>query len=188
MEDMSLTEETVLDDTESKTAKTMKTAVMEKAMVSRFMNPTFLADFIETYRNAPCLWKVSSKEYHNKQKRDLAMQELLEFTKNTIPDATIGFIKKRIENIRSSFRREVGKVQASMTSGTGTENVYTPKLWYFDLLEFTVVHELPKKSKSTLPSTVANEDISAQEDEDLDDQTWQAPQPQVNASGKCQVI
>lgn len=182
MEDTPFTE--AQDFTEPTRAKKLKAADADKVMVSKFMNRTFLTEFIEIYRNAPCLWNMSSKEYHNKQKRDSAMQDLLEFTKNTIPEVTVGFIKKRIENIRSSFRRELGKVQASMTSGAGTENVYTPKLWYFTHLEFTLAHEMPKKSKSTLSSTstVGKEDMGTQEDDDLDDQILQSPQSVVNGT------
>lgn len=102
----------------------------------------------------------------------------------TIPEATLGFIKKRIDNIRSCFRRELAKVQASKTSGAGTENVYTPKLWYFELLEFTIVHELPKASKSSLPSasTDVNEDMEPQEEDDTEDQIFDAPESEVSVT------
>lgn len=139
----------------------------DRVMVSAFMNPPFLRDFIETYRNATCLWQVASKEYHNRQKRDAAMKELLEFTLTVVPDATLLFLKKRIENIRSCFRREFGKVQASKTSGTGTDNVYIPKLWYYELLEFTAAQENPTKSKSSLPcsSEPVYEEMEPEEEE-----------------------
>lgn len=59
--------------------------------------------------------------------------------------------------------------------------MYTPKLWYFELLEFTIVHELPKASKSFLPSasTDVNEDMEPQEEDDTEDQIFDAPESEI---------
>ena len=38
----------------------------------------------------------------------------------------------------------------SKKSGAGEEEVYTPKLWYFDLMLFTTDQEIPRQSVSSL--------------------------------------
>ncbi|KAK4882653.1 hypothetical protein RN001_005972 [Aquatica leii] len=65
------------------------------------------------------------------------------------PDARIEDVKKKINSLRSCFRKEYKKVINSKRSGTGTEDVYKPTLWYFDLLLFLKDDEMPRTSIGT---------------------------------------
>lgn len=116
---------------------------------AKFMNPSFLNDFIEAYRQYPCLWKVKSDEYRDRNKRDEALNNLLLMTRETIPGADIKFLKNRIDSMKQSFRRELRKVKDSMKSGTSEESVYKPRLWYYDILSFIADHEARNTSTST---------------------------------------
>ena len=45
------------------------------------------------------------------------------------------------------------KIENSKRSGTSADEVYTPTLWYFDLLLFTIDQELPTESVSNMTET-----------------------------------
>ncbi|KAL3290038.1 hypothetical protein HHI36_023410 [Cryptolaemus montrouzieri] len=57
--------------------------------------------------------------------------------------------------MRTAWRREHMKVLNSKRSGTGTEDVYEPTLWYYELLQFIADQETPRPTKSN----VEEEDI-----------------------------
>ncbi|XP_026683092.1 uncharacterized protein LOC103514268 [Diaphorina citri] len=60
--------------------------------------------------------------------------------------------------MRGSYRREKKKVKASKGTGSSTEGVYIPKLWYYHLLDFLADEEEVRSSISTLdPPTQALE-------------------------------
>ena len=42
----------------------------------RIVPRAFLSEFIQLYRNNPCLWKVKSKEYSDKNKKNIAYEQL----------------------------------------------------------------------------------------------------------------
>lgn len=58
---------------------------------------------------------------------------------------------KKINSLRTCFRKEYRKVLASEPTGTGTDDVYVPTLWYYDLLLFLVDQDEPRPSISNLP-------------------------------------
>ncbi|KAG5871300.1 hypothetical protein JTB14_030422 [Gonioctena quinquepunctata] len=96
----------------------------------------------------PCLWKVKSKSYSNRHEKNKAYEKLLLFYKQTDPNATIDSVKKKINNLRCTFRKELKKLRKSKRSGEGSDNVYVPTLWYFNLLMFTADQEEPRTSIS----------------------------------------
>ncbi|KAL4136305.1 hypothetical protein QTP88_007853 [Uroleucon formosanum] len=87
-------------------------------------------DFIELYHCKPCLWKISSVEYKNKNLRSVAYNELMEMLKSKgLASASVKEVKSKIQNIRRMVRKERAKVEASRRSGKGTDDLYTPTLW-----------------------------------------------------------
>ncbi|XP_069811233.1 uncharacterized protein [Dendropsophus ebraccatus] len=102
------------------------------------MNPDFLIEFIEMYRSLPCLWKVKSSDYSNRQKKAEAYEKLLSLCKSVCPSATVELVKHKIANLRTVFKKELKKVESSIQSGASGDEVYIPRLWYFDLLKFTI--------------------------------------------------
>lgn len=52
------------------------------------------------------------------------------------PDANRDMVTKKINSLRSSYRKEKKKVQDSERSGACADDVYKPSLWYYNLLIF----------------------------------------------------
>lgn len=93
-------------------------------------NRAITKNFIELYRQNTCLWKISSEEYRNKNLKQVAYNELVEYLKsNGMADMTIKEVKSKIQNIRRMVRKERSKVEASKRSGNGRDDVYKPTLW-----------------------------------------------------------
>ena len=109
-----------------------------------------LTEFIELYRSEECLWKIKSPSYSNRNLKEQAYQRLLQFVHTFEPTATKHTITKNKRNIRSTFRREKKKVTASNLSGAGFDQVYVPKLWYYNQLVFLQDQEETRAACSSL--------------------------------------
>ncbi|XP_017953148.2 uncharacterized protein LOC101731991 isoform X1 [Xenopus tropicalis] len=116
--------------------------------MEKFSNPEFLREFIELYQSFPCLWKVKSGDYMNRIKRDKAYAELISLCKSVCSSADLQYVKTKIANLRTVFKKEMNKVQASKKSGASADDIYVPRLWYYDLLVFTVDQEVARDSRS----------------------------------------
>ncbi|PIO09487.1 hypothetical protein AB205_0157770 [Aquarana catesbeiana] len=141
-----------------------------------FNDHNFLPLFIDKYRELPCLWQVRHPHYNHKQKRQAALEKLLELVTPVVPTATIPYLKNKIGGLRSTYLRECKKVTDSQRSGAAADDIYVPRLWYYERLRFlsdqTEVRESLSTLPSTLPSTPAEaSDVqpgpSSQEEEDL---------------------
>lgn len=106
--------------------------------------------FIDMYRTFECLWKIKSKEYSNKQSKEKAYEKLVECCHEFDPTANKDTVTKKINNLRSSFRKELKKEQQSYLSGAGTNEIYESKLWYFKDLLFLRDQETPRVGRSNL--------------------------------------
>lgn len=95
-----------------------------------------LTGFIELYRTEECLWKIKSPAYSNRHYKEQAYQRLLRYVHTFDSVATKETIIKKINGIRTTFRREKKKVNSSNLSGAGSDEVYIPKLWYYNELLF----------------------------------------------------
>jgi hypothetical protein len=69
--------------------------------------------FLEEYRELPVLWQVRSADYSNRAKLDEAWDLLVHFTREKIPDNDLCFVKKKVDSIRASFRKELHRVRDS---------------------------------------------------------------------------
>jgi len=74
------------------------------------------------------------------------------------PTATKEIVVKKIDSLRSNFRKEFKKIKDSKRSGSGTDNLYTTKLWYFDKLQFLVDQETHRNGVSNISEIEPNED------------------------------
>nr|CAH7732787.1 unnamed protein product [Callosobruchus chinensis] len=79
-----------------------------RVMSSRKRNQV-IEEFIEIYRQEPCLWRVKSKEYHDREKRDASYAKLLLKLKELEPDATRKSVVAKINSLRSNVRKEKKK-------------------------------------------------------------------------------
>ncbi|KAF5281638.1 hypothetical protein FQA39_LY17753 [Lamprigera yunnana] len=130
-----------------------------------------LEEFIATYRSEPCLWRIKSREYHDRDVREAAYDRLITKLKEIEPDANKSSVVKKINNFRSNVRKEKKKRDMSRKSGAGTDNVYSPKLWYFDLFDFLGDHDVPSTSSSNLD----DEDVSEMDEEGTEGTIQQTP-------------
>jgi hypothetical protein len=74
---------------------------------------------------------VKSDYYKNKQLKEECYKKLTEILKANDPDASIANTKRKINSLRSAYRRELKKLEASRKSGAGLDDIYIPTLWYF---------------------------------------------------------
>lgn len=65
---------------------------------------------------------------------------------------------KKINNLRSSVRKEKKKYDSSLKSGASADDVYRPKLWYYDMMSFLSDQDTPRESTSNLD--IQDESIS----------------------------
>ena len=70
------------------------------------MNRRNLEEFIDLYKSYPCLWQIKSKLYHDRPLREAAYKALIEKLKEFEPDANKDLVVKKINNLRSSARKE----------------------------------------------------------------------------------
>lgn len=106
-------------------------------------------EFIDIYRSEPCLWKVKQKEYHDRNKKDAAYSKLILKLREIEPDANKESVIRKINNLRCTYKKELKKVMISK-SGSGSEDMYEPKLWYFPLMTFLNDQDIPRPSRSNL--------------------------------------
>ncbi|XP_026819049.1 uncharacterized protein LOC113558324 [Rhopalosiphum maidis] len=124
--------------------------------MSREKESQCIEDFINIYRSEDCLWKIKSKAYHDRCKKDAAYKLLVEKLKEIDSSATRSEVVKKINNLSSSYRKEIKKVKESTRSGSGADDVYQPKLWYFNMLSFFDDQDTPRNSHSNIESDDEN--------------------------------
>ncbi|XP_063775874.1 uncharacterized protein LOC134911755 [Pseudophryne corroboree] len=130
--------------------------------MASYMDRVFTTGFIDMYWASDCLWKVQGKDFSNRQKKDQAYRQLVGFSKAHNSDADLIWVKKKIANLRTVFKKEHTRVIESQRSGAGIDDVYKPTLWYYEQMKFL----LEKESRdSTLELVV---DTSAAEATELE--------------------
>ncbi|PIO30432.1 hypothetical protein AB205_0126180, partial [Aquarana catesbeiana] len=125
------------------------------------------------------LWEVKNHLYRNKTARKASLEKLLQFVKMQVPDADITFVDKKIGSLRSTYRKELNKVQASIKSGAAAKDVYVASLWYYKRMRFLEDQIEARESLSTLPSTLPSTPAEASEDqpgpsilEEVEEPSW----------------
>ncbi|CAK1591476.1 unnamed protein product [Parnassius mnemosyne] len=100
-------------------------------------------DFIILLETLPELWNPRHKYYTNKYKRQAGYEKLLDVYKKIKPQATVEDVRKKINSLRSNFRRELKKIALSKRSGAGVDDLYTPRTKTFKQLGFLYTTETP---------------------------------------------
>ncbi|PIO14698.1 hypothetical protein AB205_0146550 [Aquarana catesbeiana] len=113
----------------------------------------FMAIFSDMFRELPCLWEINHPHYKNQTTRKAALDQLFEIVKQVIPTADMTYLKILIGGLRSTYLRECKKVQDSQRSGAA-DDIYVPRMWYYDRLHFLAGQTEPRSSLSSLPSTL----------------------------------
>jgi len=65
-------------------------------------------------------------------------------------------LKKKINTLRSNFRKELKKINDSKRSGAGADDVYEPSSWVFEELTFLTNLEKPVESYSSINEETNN--------------------------------
>lgn len=115
---------------------------------SRQDDRELLQKFIEIYETLPELWDASNSSYMNKVKRNLALDKLLNVYIKIKPGAKREDVRKKINTLRSNYRKEVKKILSSKRSGAGLDEVYNPSSWVFHALSFLRKTEVPANLSS----------------------------------------
>ncbi|CAJ0956632.1 unnamed protein product, partial [Ranitomeya imitator] len=127
----------------------------------------------------PCLWKIKSADYSNRYKKKAAYKKLVALYKQHHPTEAVdeNIVRKKIQALRTVYKKEVNKVEKSVNSGAGTDDVYVPKLWYYDLLAFTRDQEIPCPSQTvtSLCAPSAEEILPESPDEHVPPEQLQTP-------------
>jgi hypothetical protein len=72
-----------------------------------------LLEFLECYRSLSILWDTNHVAYSNRQKKSDAYNELLNKFKRVETNATRETVVRKINSMRSAFRKELKKVRDS---------------------------------------------------------------------------
>ncbi|PIO32688.1 hypothetical protein AB205_0135210 [Aquarana catesbeiana] len=124
----------------------------EAKINNKFKDPEFLIPFIEKYREMRNLWEVKHPQYYIKPVRKSMLERLLAFVQTFIPEATVEILEKKIGILRNMYRRKHNKIQTSLRSGASADDVYVPRLWYFNKLRFLDDQTEARESLLTHPS------------------------------------
>lgn len=111
-----------------------------------------MSNFIHLYETHSCLWQTNSPEYKNRDKRQQALENIVEEMK--IPNFTVNDCKNKIKNIRSHYCQELKKIKNSMKSGMGTQDIYKPTLPWFHILDGFLRPLVTQKTESNLEVSI----------------------------------
>ncbi|PIO29487.1 hypothetical protein AB205_0065270 [Aquarana catesbeiana] len=123
-------------------------------MNAKFKEPEFLSAFIDQYREMRNLWEVKHPQYYLKHVRKSRLGRLLTFVQTYIPEVTMEMLLSKIGILRNMYKREHNKIQNSLRSGASADDVYVPRLWYYNKLRFLDDQTEARALLSTLPSTL----------------------------------
>ncbi|KAL4091947.1 hypothetical protein QTP88_026546 [Uroleucon formosanum] len=131
------------------------------------------------YRQHTALWKVKSTEYSDRNLKNEAYNVLIEKYKEVDPNADKEIVKKKINSLRTNYQKELKKVKASYKSGSGTDDIYVPPLWYYNELNFLQDQEVPVDGSSTI---ILQSEDETQDDGDLSINAQEQNIPEVIGS------
>lgn len=79
------------------------------------LEKSVIIEFIESWKEFRCLWDLEDKCYSNRDKRNECYKSLLDILKKLVPEASLATVRKKIENMRSAYKREARKVSTQHT-------------------------------------------------------------------------
>ncbi|CAL1296678.1 unnamed protein product [Larinioides sclopetarius] len=72
-------------------------------------NRQFIVEVIQLYKQLPCLWKRTDLDYCDKNKREVAMEQLVDLFRTKYANADKDLVQKKITSLRGSYRKEYNK-------------------------------------------------------------------------------
>lgn len=108
--------------------------------------------------------------YKNKRLKKQAYETLLECYQRIDPKANVDSMRRKMNGIRTCYRRELRKVERSEKAAKSANDIYVPHLWYYNELFFLRGNEIkiPKVAKAKV---VDNDTLDEEDaiDDPLDD-------------------
>uniref|UniRef100_A0A1B6DCP3 MADF domain-containing protein n=1 Tax=Clastoptera arizonana TaxID=38151 RepID=A0A1B6DCP3_9HEMI len=99
--------------------------------------------FIKRFEISPELWNCADRNYYSKTARTAALDRLVPFLARIKPGAKREDVKKKINSLRTNFRKELKKIAISKMSGNSPGKEYKPTAWSFYALSFLERFENP---------------------------------------------
>ncbi|XP_063543573.1 uncharacterized protein LOC134751976 isoform X3 [Cydia strobilella] len=151
-----------------------------------------LKAFIQAYHDSPCLWDITSDLYKNKEMKQTAWGELTKILKKLDEDANVSSAKKKVDNLRSAYFREVRKVRASKLKARDDKEIFHPNLWYYKLMCFLgqsrSTHSQQSMSNSSYPLECDNKQDSSSDEELIETPPRRKPSSQGSSRKKRRAI
>ncbi|CAH2101071.1 unnamed protein product [Euphydryas editha] len=146
--------------------------------MSDWSAPTILT-FLEAYQNEPCLWNSKDADHKNWQKVNDAWTRL-----SIIMNKSVKELKTKKEILMATFRRHLKKKNDSIRSGAGSDDVYKPIWFAYDLMDsflgpvYTCSNNVNSEERalSEENETAAIEDEEVVDNNDLE-QPLRTPKP-----------
>lgn len=130
------------------------------SFASKESEKRFIREFLQLYRSLPALWLVKSAMYKDKKKKNASYKILLAKYRERYSDATKDDIRKKINSLRSNFRKETRKFEKIQAEG----EEYVPTLWYYNDLLFLIESHSFENEEELENSYKASNSPSAYED------------------------
>ncbi|XP_011871768.1 PREDICTED: uncharacterized protein LOC105564173 [Vollenhovia emeryi] len=115
---------------------------------------------INEYRKKEVLWNPRDPAYYNKLKKEDAWKELREKFGKSIEE-----LKKKIDSLKGSYRREKTRAKTSMGTGKGRHEMYKSKWFAYESLQFLEDKDEPRRTPSNL-QTVSDDEKGDNEAQD----------------------
>lgn len=100
--------------------------------------------FVELYRDHECLWNVCKPIYRNNQLRLAALEQIV--AEMNIDGFSVAEARIKIKNLRNTYNQELQKIEKSIKSGMGGDDVYTPSMKWFKIMDAFVRKTKEKRS------------------------------------------
>lgn len=107
--------------------------------------------FLELYQKEECTWNIKIDDYKNVLLRTKSYGNICAGMQ--IEGLTITDVKNKIKSIRTTYKTELNKILKANKSGAGTDDLYKPKLFWFEQADtFLRSVSVPRESQSNLVS------------------------------------
>ena len=95
-------------------------------------NDELTCKFVELYKEHECLWNMNSTLYKRKDAGQSALEEIVR--KMGLENFITEEAKQKIKSLRATYQQESHKIDKSLRSGAGMEDVYKPPMKWFTLM------------------------------------------------------
>lgn len=112
------------------------------------MSRKILEEFIDLYKSYPCLNKIQWVPWSTTTGNSL--QSFDKKIKGIGTRNNQRYSGKENKQFKKQRPKEKKKYESSLKSGASADDVYWPKLWYYDMISFLSDQEAPQKSTSNL--------------------------------------